>query len=171
MFDDVDTCKVILKKLDCFVFADLFESEITQYADLMIPMSTFAETNGSFTSGLRAVNPVRRAIPPINGMENWEVFTQLAKAMGIRYKFEYQSVAEIQAEMKKLIPIYHEIDFDFELHGVAWKIDKLASCDSTKSKSQLLGLDWTAVENKSMLVSNSIRSWFQRFLEEKDLSQ
>ena len=49
----------------------------------------------------------------------------IARNMGVRYKFNYQSIADIQEEIRALVPIYADIDFEKNLPWQSWNLDAL----------------------------------------------
>jgi hypothetical protein len=51
-----------------------------------------------------------RAIPPRAGVEVWRMLTDLAAAMGFRFKMKYQTAAEVFAEIRRVAPIYRYVD-------------------------------------------------------------
>ena len=65
-------------------------SEITQLADVVLPGTTFAEKDGTFTNSTGWVQRIRKAIdPPGEAKVDWEITQQLAKQLGgeIDYHF------------------------------------------------------------------------------------
>ena len=54
-----------LEKLDFLVVADMFETETTQVADVVLPLSSWAEYNGQFVNLEGMVQDFRAAIKPI----------------------------------------------------------------------------------------------------------
>jgi formate dehydrogenase major subunit len=74
-----------LEKLDFLVVQDIFPTETTQYADVILPGACFAEKDGTFTSGERRINRIRKAVePPGQAKADWEIFVLLAKKMGLK---------------------------------------------------------------------------------------
>ena len=53
-----------LEKLDFLVVQDIFPTETTKYADVILPGACFAEKDGTFTSGERRINRIRKAVNP-----------------------------------------------------------------------------------------------------------
>jgi formate dehydrogenase major subunit len=62
-----------LRGLECLVVQDLFLNETARFAHVFLPGSSFLEKNGTFTNAERRISPVRKAIEPLAGKEDWEV--------------------------------------------------------------------------------------------------
>ena len=65
--DNPDATKVreTLSKLDFLVVQDIFVNETAEIADVILPASSFAEKDGTFTNTERRVQRVRQAIQPV----------------------------------------------------------------------------------------------------------
>ena len=93
-----------LKAMDLVIVHDLFLNETANYAHVFLPGSTFLEKNGTFTNAERRIQLVRKVMEPANGLEDWEVTQELAKAMGLGW--DYAHPAEIMAEIARLTPTF-----------------------------------------------------------------
>lgn len=108
-----------LKSLDFLVVQDIFHTETTKYADVILPGASFAEKDGTFTNGERRVQRIRKAIEPLAGMAEWQVITKLANLMG--YPMKYNHPSEIMDEIASLTPIYGGISYDrLGNEGIQW---------------------------------------------------
>ena len=67
VISDADTDQVVnpLQHLDFLVVQDIFLTETGKLADVVLPASSFAEKDGTFTNTERRVARVRQAIPPV----------------------------------------------------------------------------------------------------------
>ena len=110
-----------LEKLDFFVVQDLFISETAQYADVILPASSFAEKDGTFTNTERRVQRIRKAINPIGDSKpDWLITSLIARKMG-EPGFEFSSPREIMEEINKVTPIYAGITYErIEKNGLQW---------------------------------------------------
>ena len=75
-----------LSKLDFLVVQELFENETTAAADVVLPASSYAEQDGTFTNNDGMVQRVRQSIPPLHQSKpDWVITAQLAQRA--RYGF------------------------------------------------------------------------------------
>ncbi len=81
---DPNTAHVVkaLESLDFLVCQDIFETETTRYADVILPASSFLEKSGTFTNAERRVQLVAPAIePPGEARTDFEIINDgLARA-------------------------------------------------------------------------------------------
>jgi formate dehydrogenase major subunit len=116
---DPDTRHVAaaLEAMDCVVVQDLFENETAKYAHVLLPGSSFLEKDGTFTNAERRISRVRRVMPPLAGLADWEVTVKLANALG--YPMSYAHPEDIMREIAALTPSFAGVSYD--------KIDRLGS--------------------------------------------
>ncbi|MFN9747422.1 MAG: formate dehydrogenase subunit alpha [Betaproteobacteria bacterium] len=116
---DPDTTHVAaaLAAMDCVVVQDLFENETAKYAHVLLPGSSFLEKDGTFTNAERRVSRVRRVMPPLAGLADWEVTVKLAQALG--YPMSYAHPEEIMREIAALTPSFAGVSYE--------RIDRLGS--------------------------------------------
>lgn len=95
-----------LSKLDFLVVQELFETNTTAFADVVLPAASFAEVDGTFTNNDGIVQRVRQSIPPVNSSKpDWMIITQLAEELGVDFGYE-MSTAAIFREVADRIPGY-----------------------------------------------------------------
>ncbi len=108
-----------LEKLEFLVVQELFLTETAEYADVVLPAASFAEADGTFTNTERRVQRVRKAIEPLAGLNNWQIFISIASKMG--YSWKYRSAEEIFDEMALLTPSYGGINYSrIDSTGIQW---------------------------------------------------
>lgn len=113
---DANHAKQALGKLDFLVVQDLFLTGTAEFADVILPATSFAEKDGTFTNTERRVQLVRRAIdPPGEARVDWEITAEIARRLG--YPMSYASSAEIMDEIAAVTPIYGGIHHDRLAHG------------------------------------------------------
>jgi formate dehydrogenase alpha subunit len=117
---DLQHARKALAKLDLLVVQDLFPTETALLADVVLPATSFAEKDGTFTNTERRVQRVRKAIePPGEAMEDWKIISEIAGQLG--YPMAYRSSAEIMEEISQLTPIYGGISQDrLKNAGLQW---------------------------------------------------
>ena len=109
---DPDTQHVTaaLSAMECVVVQDLFLNETAKYAHVFLPGASFLEKDGTFTNAERRISRVRRVMPPLAGMADWEVTMALAKALG--YQMHYEHPSEIMDEIARLTPTFAGVSYD-----------------------------------------------------------
>ncbi|MGD9725680.1 MAG: NADH-quinone oxidoreductase subunit NuoG [Nitrospiraceae bacterium] len=94
-----------LAALDLLVVQELFPTETTELAHVVLPASSYAEKNGTFTNSEGHVQTVRQAIDPVGeSRPDWEIESALSILLG--YPLEYGSAREILKEIRDVIPGY-----------------------------------------------------------------
>ncbi len=104
---DADQHHVIkaLESLDFLVIDDLFFTESCRYADVVLPGTSYAEKEGTFSNTERRVQRVRKAVTLEGEMRlDTDIFTDLMNRMG--YPQPRLTAAEIMDEIASLTPIF-----------------------------------------------------------------
>ena len=99
-----------LDAMECVIVQDLFLNETAKFAHVFFPGTSFLEKDGTFVNAERRINRVRAVMPSQAGMQEWEATQALATAMG--YPMNYQSAAEILAEITALTPTFAGVSFE-----------------------------------------------------------
>ena len=108
-----------LAAVEFLVVQDLFHTETTRFADVILPGASFAEKDGTFTNGERRIQRVRQAVTPVAGLAEWQVISRISTLMG--YPMPYNNPSEIMDEIASLVPIYGGISYDrLEEKGIQW---------------------------------------------------
>jgi len=109
-----------LTSLEFLVVVDTFLTETAKLATVVLPASSFAEKEGTFTNFEGRVQRVRKAIePPGDSLPDWEIILQLASSMG--YPMPYSSPQKVMDEIEELVPLYqHPAYTDLETEDVDW---------------------------------------------------
>ena len=106
-----------LASMECIVVQDIFLNETASYAHVFLPGSSFLEKDGTFTNAERRIGRVRKAIPPMAGLADWEVTVALSNALG--YPMHYNHPSEIMDEVARLTPTFSGVSYE--------KLDRLGS--------------------------------------------
>ncbi|HEV2762392.1 MAG TPA: molybdopterin-dependent oxidoreductase, partial [Pyrinomonadaceae bacterium] len=100
-----------LSKLDLLVVQELFHTETTEQADVVLPAASFAEVDGTFTNNNGYVQRVRASIPPVHQSKpDWLITSQLADALGVRFDFQ-MDVKNIFRELAASVPAYEGLRY------------------------------------------------------------
>ena len=115
-----------LGAMECIVVQDLFLNETASFAHVFLPGSSFLEKDGTFTNAERRISRVRKAIPPMGGLADWEVTMKLSAALG--YPMTYNHPSEIMDEIARLTPTFAGVSYEKidELGGIQWPCNQKA---------------------------------------------
>ncbi len=113
---DRQHCEHALKSLDHLVLIDIFPTETTDLAHVVLPATAWGETEGTCTNTERRVQRLRAAVPAQGeAMPDWWIVSQIARRLEIP-GFEFTSAKEVFEELCSLSPIYA---------GLSWeRVDK-----------------------------------------------
>jgi len=118
---DIKKVEHELASADFLVCQDIFPTETTRFAHVILPAAAWSENDGTFTNSERRVNRVRTASKaPGEAMPNWWVFKELAKRMG--QEWSSNSAREIwDNEISVLAPQLQGIKYArIEGDGLQW---------------------------------------------------
>ncbi|QTA87412.1 Formate dehydrogenase, alpha subunit [Desulfonema magnum] len=117
---DLNHAEKCISNLDFLVVQDIFMTETTRLADVVLPSACFAEKEGTFSNTERRVQRVRKAVnPPGEAWDDWKITCEIATRMG--YPMSYESSEAIFEELSKLTPSYGGITYDrIEEEGIHW---------------------------------------------------
>jgi formate dehydrogenase alpha subunit len=107
VLSDADVTHVVeaLGKLEFLVVQDIFLTETAKLADVVLPASSYAERDGTYTNTERRVQLTKPVVvPPGQARRDREIICELATAVG--YPMTYASTAEVDDEMRGLTPSY-----------------------------------------------------------------
>ena len=88
---DPDTQHVTagLRAMECVVIQDIFLNETAKYAHVFLPGSSFLEKDGTFTNAERRISRVRKVMPPLGGLADWEGTMALSNALGYPMSYSH----------------------------------------------------------------------------------
>ena len=117
---DTQHVQAALAAMECVVVQDLFLNETAKYAHVFLPGASFLEKDGTFTNAERRISRVRKVMPPLSGMADWEVTMGLANALG--YAMHYDHPAQIMDEIARLTPSFAGVNYEKleQLGSVQW---------------------------------------------------
>ncbi|MCS7087157.1 MAG: NADH-quinone oxidoreductase subunit NuoG [Thermoflexales bacterium] len=93
------------------IVQDILFTARAQHADLVLPALSFAEREGSFTSGDRRVQRFYRALPPIGEAKpDWWIVQEIARRFGLSWR--YESAAHIFAAIAQHVSRYAELSYE-----------------------------------------------------------
>jgi formate dehydrogenase (NADP+) alpha subunit len=121
--------KKSLEKVSFLVVQDIFLTETAELADVVLPATTFAEKEGTFTNTERRIQRLHKVIPKVGGSkDDWQIICELAKLLKAA-GFDFANAEEIMREIAALAPSYGGITYErLEHGGLQWP------CVDAKSK-------------------------------------
>ena len=97
--------KEALRTVPFLVVTDVFMTDTARMADLVLPSSTFAEKDGTYTNMSRHVQRVAAAVLPQGvSKPDFDILIELATALG--KPFQNTDIASVQQEIENVIPNY-----------------------------------------------------------------
>ncbi|MBA2620600.1 MAG: molybdopterin-dependent oxidoreductase [Acidobacteria bacterium] len=96
-FQNEEDTKLLANK-DFVVVQEMFETETTKYADVVLPTASFAEVDGTYTNNTGFVQRVRQAIAPIHQSKaDWAITSMIAKELGVDFGYNLAATAVFKA--------------------------------------------------------------------------
>jgi len=101
-YPDNEYINTTLSKLEFLVVADLFLTDTARLADVVLPLSSHFEIDGSFVNWEGNLQKFSRAINPLGeSLPAWKLFTRLSAVMDM--DFQYKKPADIFRQFASLI--------------------------------------------------------------------
>ena len=83
LLDDDPTARAWLSQVETVIYANLFDDGISEYADYVFPIQSFAERDGSFVNGERRVQRFYTAQGPMGqALPAWKLFGGIQQELG-----------------------------------------------------------------------------------------
>lgn len=118
---DLNHTAEALKNLEFLVVQDIFNTETTPYADVILPASSYAEKDGTFVNSDRRVLRVRKVVPlPGEAREDYKIILDIAERMGYDIG-TYKDASQIFDEIAIAAPMMSGINYSrIEHEGIQW---------------------------------------------------
>lgn len=118
---DLNHTSEALERLDFLVVQDIFPTDTTPLADVILPAACFAEKDGTFVNSDRRTVRVRKAVEaPGQARPDYEILLDLAARMGYDLG-QYEGPSEIFDEIAQVAPIFAGINYRrIEQQGIQW---------------------------------------------------
>ena len=116
-----------LAQVEFLVSQDIFLNETARkVANVVLPASSFAEKDGTFTNTERRVSLVRLAVPcPGDARVDREIVIGLARALGATWP-DYPDAEAVWNELADLAPAFYGIRYDrLQENGMQWPAPEL----------------------------------------------
>lgn len=101
----------VLGQLELLIVQDILPTETTRLAHVVLPATSFAEKEGTFTNYKRRVQRVRRALKPFGlSKPDWQIFCELANRIGATWP--YTSAPMVTEEVGREVAAYTGITYE-----------------------------------------------------------
>ncbi len=121
---DPNTAHVVaaLENLEFMVCQDIFETETTKYADVILPASSFLEKSGTFTNAERRIQLVAPAIaPPGSAKTDFEIIKTISSALG--HELGWDGPEDAMREIAALTPHFAGVTYErVGRTGLQWPV-------------------------------------------------
>jgi len=108
---NINKVRKALSALDFLVVQDIFLTETAEFADVILPATSYLEKDGTYTNTDRRVQLGRKVMdPPGQARPDWQVTRDIANRLGLGWS--YESPREIFEEMVPLMPSYTNLSYD-----------------------------------------------------------
>jgi len=109
-----------LRNVEFLVVQDMFLTSTAKMAHAVLPVTSFLEKNGTFTSAERLVQRLKPTLKPEGAKSDLEIMSALAEAMG-KPGMTYVGPRQVMDEIASLVDIYQGISYDrIGEHGIHW---------------------------------------------------
>ena len=107
---NINKVRKALSALDFLVVQDIFLTETAEFADVILPATSYLEKDGTYTNTDRRVQLGRKVMdPPGQARTDWEIVQDIARRIGLPW--DYQSPQEVFDEMVALMPSYKNLSY------------------------------------------------------------
>jgi formate dehydrogenase major subunit len=108
---NINKVRKALSQLEFLVVQDIFLTETAEFADVVLPASSYMEKDGTYTNTDRRVQLGRTALDPPGGARlDWEITQELAQRLGLDW--DYSGPQDVFDEMAQLTPGYETLSYD-----------------------------------------------------------
>ena len=108
---NINKVRKALSKLEFLVVQDIFLTETAEFADVILPASSYLEKDGTYTNTDRRVQLGRKVLDtPGQARVDWEVVQDIANRIGLSW--DYHTPRDIFEEMVSVIPSYKNLTYD-----------------------------------------------------------
>jgi len=114
-----------LRELELLVVQDVFAGPVADLAHVVLPASSFAEREGSYTNACRIVQHSSKAIEPIErSRSDLSIISQLGQRLGLA---SMETVEAARVQIAQNVPIYDFLTDKARLaKGEPWQYEKVA---------------------------------------------
>ena len=105
LLDDDPAARAWLSQVETVIYANFFDDGISEFADFVLPLQTFAERDGSYVNGERRVQRFYLAQGPVGqALPAWKLFGSIRQEMGMSHL--KPSAAAVMLEISKNVNVF-----------------------------------------------------------------
>lgn len=108
---NINKVRKALSSLDFLVVQDIFLTETAEFADVILPATTFMEKDGTYTNTDRRVQLGRKVLEPRGqARPDWQIIQDISNRIGL--PMDYAHPSEIFDELVSVMPNYSGLSYD-----------------------------------------------------------
>src|SRR6185437_8652238 len=128
---NINKVRKALSALDFLVVQDIFLTETAEFADVILPATSYLEKDGTYTNTDRRVQLGRKVMdPPGQARPDWDIVQDIARRIGLDW--HYGAPSEVFDEVVPPMPSYRNLRYDnLGLSGKLYPNDDPEHSDGT----------------------------------------
>jgi formate dehydrogenase major subunit len=108
---NINKVRKALSQLEFLVVQDIFLTETAEFADVVLPATSYMEKEGTYTNTDRRVQIGRKVLDaPGQARLDWHIIQDISNRVGL--EMDYESPREIFEELVSLMPNYAGLSYD-----------------------------------------------------------
>jgi formate dehydrogenase major subunit len=108
---NINKVRKALAQLDFLVVQDIFLTETAEFADVVLPATSYMEKDGTYTNTDRRVQIGRKVLDaPGEARLDWQIIQEISNRIGL--PMDYASTSEIFDELVSVMPNYEGLAYD-----------------------------------------------------------
>ncbi|HEU0048418.1 MAG TPA: molybdopterin-dependent oxidoreductase, partial [Nitrososphaera sp.] len=103
--------KKFLQQFEYVIYLGSNENETSMLSHLILPSTTYAESEGTFTNFAGRVQRINRAVEPLgDSLPTWQIVSKLARAFG--YRYSYENAEEVFGELAERVVEFQDLTYE-----------------------------------------------------------
>ena len=144
--------KKTFEDIDFLISQDIFMTQTTAMADVVLPGTSWGEHEGVFTASDRTFQRFTAAVPPKGECKHdWEIFQELSTRMG--YPMRYRNTKEIWDEVRELCPLFYGATYE-KMEGLGHAQWPIPDIDHPGTPDLYLGGKFNTPNQKAKLMTH-----------------
>ena len=141
-----------LRSLNLLICQDIFMTQTTALADVILPATSWGEHDGVYSALDRSFQRFTAAVPPKGECKHdWVIFQELSTRMG--YPMRYRSTKEIWDEVRELCPLFYGATYE-RMEGLGYAQWPIPDIDGEGTPDLYLGGIFNTPDGKARLMTS-----------------